>query len=442
MFCVSSLHSLPFDISVVSTVEPGRTDISADGDVSLNGDILSGINIDAEVKKREEKRASIGTPEKRSENDTKKPVIAEEGTSSGSTSQATSDVEMKDEEKVKVEEKASNNAVVEEKKADSSDAPKKDEVVTEAPKPKAMDEAKPAEQATDKPAEENVETAKPSEAAAAAAEVVVNNKPIDKPVEVDPKAEITPEKKPIDEQKDEEKTAPEVVEKQPTPKHARSTSDDDEAENTTALEKPVVKRIRLELDADIKEAAAKVDPEPSIDPLIVESDLQKESKPTEPAEVDVQKEEELLKDAVDSPAETAPVAAEVVAKKEVGSKPPSDERVPTASESLKTDEPVAVAAPAGPAASLDFTPDDEALNELVAAEVLSVIPEQPAEEVKMSEESSNIAEAPPAADEMAVESNEAVAALEAESAMEAAPIKPDEEQMDVDESNSVDAMDL
>lgn len=144
---------------------------------------------------------------------------------------------------------------------------------------------------------------------------------------------------------------------------------------------------------------------------------------------------------------------------------------------LKADEPVAIPS------DLDFTPD-EALNELVSSDILAVIPEQPVEEVKemnsepvntIASEPTEIATAPtvidvpnvdngtvePAdvttatdsvavavavapADEMNVETTVESGNATAEDAMEAAPIKSAdaEEQMDVDESNSVDAMDL
>lgn len=122
---------------------------------------------------------------------------------------------------------------------------------------------------------------------------------------------------------------------------------------------------------------------------------------------------------------------------------------------LKTDDPVAIPS------DLDFTPD-EALNE-----ILAVIPEQPAQEVKkVNDEPANVIEsttesakaesdAPAvdvpatvtttvaaAADDMNVETTVDGGNAEAENAMEATPSKPDEEKMDVDESNSVDAMDL
>lgn len=165
-------------------------------------------------------------------------------------------------------------------------------------------------------------------------------------------------------------------------------------------------------------------------------------------------------------AEGVVIDAEAVLKS-VESKPATD--------LLKTDEPAAIPS------DLDFTPD-EALNELVSAEILAVIPEQPAEEVKeMKDEPAKIVETTEAApvqvstpaeavvpavevadaaatatnnttatvataaavaDEMNVENSEITSNLEAENAMESAPIKADEEKMDVDESNSVDAMDL
>lgn len=149
-----------------------------------------------------------------------------------------------------------------------------------------------------------------------------------------------------------------------------------------------------------------------------------------------------------------------------------------ATDLLKTDEPVAIPS------DLDFTPD-EALNELVSSDILAVIPEQPAEEVKEmndkplainvveSTETAPVQAPTPAeivvpaievadadaavintatttaaatvtaaADEMNVENTENTSNLEVENAMESAPIKADEEKMDVDESNSVDAMDL
>lgn len=167
-------------------------------------------------------------------------------------------------------------------------------------------------------------------------------------------------------------------------------------------------------------------------------------------------------------AESVAVDEEAVLKS-VEDTPPAD--------LLKADDPVAIPS------DLDFTPD-EALNELVSSDILAVIPEQPAEEVKKpsdepepniietSTESAPVSAPTPAADpapvpaeidvptekvaeveaaavtpaaaatdEMNVETTE-TGNLEAENAMESAPIKADDEQMDVDESNSVDAMDL
>lgn len=153
---------------------------------------------------------------------------------------------------------------------------------------------------------------------------------------------------------------------------------------------------------------------------------------------------------------------------------------------LKTDEPVAIPS--------DLTPD-EALNELVSSNILDVIPEKAAEELnEMNDEPVKITESTEIApepvptpadivvpavvvadadaavidtnaiatattvvaatetavaavvDEMNVESTEATEVassnMEPENAMEAVPIKADEEKMDVDESNSTDAMDL
>lgn len=187
-----------------------------------------------------------------------------------------------------------------------------------------------------------------------------------------------------------------------------------------------------------------------------------------------------------------PIAESVVLDAEAVLK--SVESTP-ATDLLKSDEPVAIPA------DLDFTPD-EALNELVSSDILATVTKQPAEEVKeVKEEPAKITEptetaapeqtptpaevvvpdvvvadadtavvdtttstatpateaiatddatavAPTATaaavvDEMNVENTEAASTVEAENAMEEAPpIKADEEQMDVDESNSTDAMDL
>lgn len=89
----------------------------------------------------------------------------------------------------------------------------------------------------------------------------------------------------------------------------------------------------------------------------------------------------------------------------------------------------------------DITPD-EALKELVSSDVIgdakdTMETENPKETTPAD---ISVADPSPSNDEMATEAD-SVNDTEA-APMEAAPIKPDDEEMDIDESNSVDAMDL
>lgn len=440
-------------IPVVSTVLPGRKPTEESPDKTMLIDpILPGMKID-DLNKSTEKRygndnhvEQNGPSENHIEVNSKEPTIVE-ATPSSSNSHASSDNDVKTDEE---------DTIVKETIPEKS---------TETEKP-APDVKQPtAEKETEKPAN----TVEP-----------VETKPIEKPDEVepekmdsdDPKADKAENKidesAKIDETKTETKEeesitstlseekkvdeeiketpssdAPIVSDKPSTPKRAASDDDDDDADN--AINNHNAKKIRLELEENGK---AEPVTESSAKPIVAEAeDSQKQKEQNvEKDAIDAIKEKELL-DVVDSAltAENDSIIADAK---------PSDENV-VASETSKVteeppvssndvvksdDEPVTTSIPA----DLDFTPD-EALNELVSADILSVIPEQPAEEVKMSEEPADTAETAEAAvaasDEMTVENTEPNA-LEAENAMEAAPIKTDEEKMDVDESNSVDAMDL
>lgn len=278
-------------------------------------------------------------------------------------------------------------------------------------------------------------------------EASAEEKPTELVVEKKEDAEVK-EKPTVDEANETNETV--EIEKPPTPKR-RSSSDNEEVDNDDEnISIPIAKKIRLDLNDDKKiDAETKPDPEssdaPLVDqPIVAEPVLPKETDILESisTEIDAQKESELLDDVVDSAlaAEKDPIKIDVQPIEEIVA--PSEEAkpaevIPAADDLLKAEEPVATIP-----SDLDFTPD-EALNELVSSDILSVIPEQSAEEeVKMNDEAENVTEpAAPPADEMNVENTENNAP-EVESAMEAAPIKTDEEQMDVDESNSVDAMDL
>lgn len=247
---------------------------------------------------------------------------------------------------------------------------------------------------------------------------------------------------------------PVEIEKASTPKRRSSGDDEDEDIDAESISTPSAKKIRLDLDEDEKEPV-KTDSKPINEPVVPEPDLSKETDILESisTEIDAQKESELLDDVVDSalPVDKDPISIDVqpVADNDVveseTAKPA--EEIP-ATDDLKVEEPAASIP-----SDLDFTPD-EALNELVSSnilqssEILSVVPAQPAvEEVtKMNDETAEAATVAepvvaPAIDAMNVENTES-SAPEVENAMEATPIKTDEEQMDVDESNSVDAMDL
>lgn len=436
----------------MSTVEPGRKPIEPEG----NGDLSNGvfdINIDMEITKSEEKRSTNGTIEKHNEcNSTEH--IADEVASSSGISQISAEIDAKKEEGTKEsDEKMSEKPVETEKKPDSTESELanekmvEDEVTSSAEAIAAKPDVSIDEAVATKDEKDAVKVEEP--------ELNVTPEKTDSvekvKVESEQKSEAVVESSTDSEEKkvDEELKPVEKViesEKPPTPKHARSTSDDEDGDVDSGSKNPCAKKIRLEMDDEV-EKVEKPDPEPSIEPsiepsVVAEVDLQKEAEILESisSEIDAQTENELLEDVVDAAlaAEKDSISADIpITEKAVDTEvlKPAEEK-PVADDSLKTNEPVAI-----PTTLDDFTPD-EALNELVSSEILSVIPEQPAEEVKMSDEPTNITEPVAAADEMNVENPETTSTSEAESAMESAPIKADEEQMDVDESNSVDAMDL
>lgn len=456
----------------MSTVPPGRKictngtedNESTDGMVDINDDTVNHPH------KNEEKRQNGNKEEHNEVNSTEH--IPEGGESS--SSQVLSEG-VKKEESTKVEPEVSEKSADAEQPTVSSEPKTETETVTAEVAPKAeKDEVKPVEvveKAVEKAVEKVVEKAatvkeetiipkseetekidkdekmiEPTESVKIETEVKKEEK-IESTTPAPLKDEVKPEKEEIKE------TTPIEIEKPPTPKRR---NDDEEEGGDVVSNGSSAKKIRLEMDDDeekeevksateVKEATTS-QPESANEPVAKsEVDLPKETDILESisTEIDAQKENELLEDVVDSTliTEKDPINIDVkpiddsVVDKVV---PKQVEEIPTATEDLlKTDEPVAIPS------DLDFTPD-EALNELVSSDILAAIPEQPAvEEIKMSEESDNVVAEPVVAPavEMNVENTETNTA-ETENAMESAPIKGDEEQMDVDESNSVDAMDL
>lgn len=434
---------------MVSTVEPGRKPIDdecGNGDLP-NGDIKDILDMVTDT--NDDKRPTNGTSEKHSENNTNE-QIADEVPSSSGTSQITTESDVKKEDvKKEIDEPIVEKAIESETSASKlSDEEMPDKATLEI---KTENVEIKSDESIDKVAAVKDET---DEITAAEVELNVTPETIAPNENVadkaDNKEETTVENN--DEKKDGDKELKvdesvkesKEIEKPPTPKHARSTSDDeDEGDLDNDSKNPRAKKIRLELDDEVKQVDEKTVSQASIEPSIdTEVDLQKEADllAVISSEIDAQKENELLEDVVDAAlavekvsnnADSKPIAENIIVPEVLKE---SKEDTSVAEDLLKTNEPVALPS------DLDFTPD-EALNELVSSDILSVIPEQPAEEVKMNDESAAIAETAAPPDEMNVENTE-TNTLEVENAMESAPIKVDEEKMDVDESNSVDAMDL
>lgn len=443
---------------MVSTVLPGRKPTEESPDKTMLIDpILPGMKID-DLNKSAEKRygndnhkEQNGPSENHIEVNSKEPIIAE-ATPSSSNSHASSDNDVKtDDEDVSVKETIPEKSTEIEKPAPDAEKPtaeKKTEKETEKPASTVEPvETKPIEKPDEvKPEKMDSDDSKADEA---------ENK-VDASAKIDETKTETKEEESITSTLSEEKKIDEEVKETPsldvpivsdkpsTPKRAASDDDDDDADSATNNHN--AKKIRLELEENGK---AEPVTESSAEPIVTEvEDLQKQKEQNvEKDAIDAIEEKELL-DVVDSAltAEKDSIIADAKPSEEniVASETPKvTEETPVSSNDVvkSDDEPVTTSTIP---ADLDFTPD-EALNELVSADILSVIPEQPAEEVKMSEEPSDTAETAEAAvtasDEMTVENTEPNA-LEAENAMESAPIKTDEEKMDVDESNSVDAMDL
>lgn len=441
--------------TVVSTVLPGRKPTE---DIH---DSLPEINIDGDIIKNDEKRYNNenhsdqnGPTENHNEVNSKEHT-AIEVTPSSSTSSASSENDVKTEEDEEEEDAHADEPMAEkpietEKPAIDAEHPAA-EIKEEENKASDSAEIKPADtvEVAAKALTEKMESdSEPKvddddkKVDSVKADTTETKQNVVEPEEQNGGSAPSEEKK-VDEEKKETPPIDEPVasERPPTPKRACSSDDeDDDAENSSKNHN--AKKIRLELDDGDKVESKPDSEQPANEPIVKEPELQKETDILDAIEskIDAQTEKELLDDVVDS----ALAATEDSIKTDAA---PSDaneivsettkvaEEAPTSDDLLKSDEPVATIP-----ADLDFTPD-EALSELVSSDILAVIPEQPAEEVKMSEEPANVAEPVAAADEMTVENTEANT-LEAENAMESAPIKADEEQMDVDESNSVDAMDL
>lgn len=440
----------------MSTVEPGRKPIDDPVDDPLSNDnFLPEINIDMEISKSEEKKVTTnGIPKYTECND----HVAEEVPSSSGISQIAAETDAKKEEETK-----ETKVTI---KQDDSEKPVEPEQSTASTEPASSNgvtdkvtsiveeavEAKPIELTGDvvvasTDTKEEIDVTMDSES-----NVTSEKKDLVDNVQIESKEKVEVSIKLDEAKKDEEeiitKPTVEEIEKPSTPKRACSTSDDEDADDDdddNSSKNPSAKKIRLEMNNEPEKVEEKTSLEPTIEANIVpEIDLGKETDILESlsSEIDAQKENELLEDVGDASlaVEKDPISASIepIIENVAEVLKPTEEIAVVAEDLLKTDEPVAIPSDL----DTDFTPD-EALNELVSAEILSAIPaEQPAqEEVKMNDEPANNPEPTAATDEMNVENPESSTA-EVENAMESAPIKADEEQMDVDESNSVDAMDL
>lgn len=450
---MSNCLNIGFSISVVSTVEPGRKPIDDPVDDPLsNENFLPDINIDMEVSKSEEKKVTTnGIPKYNECND----HITDEVPSSSGISQISTDVKNEEETKEAIKQEDSEKPAETEQSTTSTEPASSNGETDKVPSVvEEAVEAKPIE-LTSEVVAASIEVKKESD-------VIMDSESDVTPEKVDSVDHVQVESKEKvevsitlkEEKKDDEeinvKASVEEVEKPTTPKRACSTSDDEDADDDdddkNSSKNPSAKKIRLELTEQPEKVEEKTGLEPTIEANIVpEIDLGKEADILESlsSEIDAQKENELLEDVVDAAlaVEKDPISASIepITENVAEVLKPTEEIPVVAQDLLKADEPVAIPSDL----DTDFTPD-EALNELVSAEILSAIPaaKQPAqEEVKMSDEPANVAEPTTTTDEMNVENPESSTA-EVENAMESAPIKADEEQMDVDESNSVDAMDL
>lgn len=447
-------------ISVVSTVDPGRKPVESEenGDDSLNGDILAGINVGIEMNKNILKvdgettngssnngKASVAseapTDEVASSSGVSKAASNEaesaqtDASKEDQSSEAIPKVNEKESETKSIDTEKENKAANVKDQADtelntSNDISQSDQTTISASdesKPQAADvEAKPAENKINVESSENVVDGGLSEAN------IESKSPVKEVIE---------------------------TEKPPTPKRACSDDEDDIIENGNQSAKKI-KLDMAESKENIENNEAKVesasDVITEIKPTVDLPEKNGSNEPISTSTIDAQQENELLENVVDSVlaaeeqnTNNDPLNTESIPEVAAEAAPEPIVTNPIEASIEKTD---LIAEPTIAAVSsdlIDFTPD-EALNELVSADLVAdaaVLQPEPVD-VKIQDEEDNIAEPIVTQDEMAVEENEAATAstpiesADGENVMEAAPIKPDEEQMDVDESNSADAMDL
>lgn len=454
---------------VVSTIEPRRKSTDGEnGDESMNGDILSAISVGIDTTNNILRGDDENTNGNSKNNGTVSDVpIDEVASSSGVTKSDNAEVAIvvtvaeppKDQPKVESSEKDSE----EEKSVSDKPTTVEDKAIVDV-------EAKVGVEPTVDDKKEDIPTAKVEQSKDELSDVSTTDKIDTAIVEETAPQQIKEENAKVEESieaimkeipSDEnivkqstvakvEHTSPEkepiVSDKPPTPKRSCSDNEDDPIENGDRS----AKKIKLDT-SESNESEKTVESQPEV--LKVES-----TEKLEALKVDEAKnEDKLLKDVVDSV-----LAAEHAKIKSSTDKPTiSDENVIEKEPMAKPVEPVVEDKPQAPIDSItpvsselivDFTPD-EALNELVSSDLAdNVVPTEPvAEEILPENGDNNIAEPniikPATPVDMNVEENETVVAAvgvaseTAVTAMEAAPIKTDEE-MDVDESNSADAMDL
>lgn len=315
-----------FILLVVSTVEPGRKPLENDDDDHLppNGDIMSDIMNEIEITKNENKLSTNGTTEKHNNNGNAIESVAkaEIASSSGISTVTSTDVEVKLTEadtkdvsdQVSIEKPIESTAEAQSSSvtsAESEPQPSKDEEMAEIPKSSVDEtvETKPAPESVEsvvvdeakKP--EEIDTTTPEKPKSEEIPEKIEEKSDN--IDIDTKPEIesevkgtvvsTEEKSAVDAATEVAPMAEAVKGTPPTPKHARSTSDEeDDGDDDGDSKNPCAKKIRLDLDASEIE-------KPEIESTLVsEVDLQKEVDILDSmsAEIDAQKESELLEEVI------------------------------------------------------------------------------------------------------------------------------------------------
>lgn len=450
---------------VVSTTEPGRKPTDGEnGDESMNGDILSAISVGIETTKNILKGDGENTNGNLKNNGTVSDVpIDEVASSSGVTKSDNAEVAVavtvaepsKDQptvessEKVSAEEKSvSDKPTIEDKPKVDVESTKVDDNKEDIPVAKEeQSKDEPSEvSTTDKTDKAVVEETASQQNKEETAKMEESNEAIMKEIPSD--ANIVEKSTDAKVEPSSPAKEPVVSDKPPTPKRACSDDEDALIENGDRS----AKKIKLDTSESIESEKAVVEPQPDV-PKVESTE---KSEASEVAEA--KKEDELLKDVVDSvlaveqakvdsSTDTPAISDESVIEK----KPIEEEPIEPVIED-KPQAPIDSITPVSSELIADFTPD-EALNELVSSDLANdVVPTEPIAEKKVPESGDNniadpIVITPATPVDMNVEENEtvvpaAVVASETpDTAMEAAPIKADEE-MDVDESNSADAMDL